>query len=157
MEDGSIVLGSLELKGKTLVLSVNAEGRAERGRVLLGPVLDGMVREPLVERQDLAQAAADRPAGGMATNSSGLPFEDERQVIHEGLDHHYRQQLDEPVPMLGDLTPRQASTSTGGQAKLVAWLKRLENHLAQHEPTEPMTDYDAAWMWEELGVVDHRK
>ncbi len=157
MEDGSVVLGSLELKGKTLVLSVNSESRAERGRVMIAPVLEGMAKEPLVERQVLAQPMAGRPIVGKAAASSDLPPEDERRVIHESLDRHYRKQLDEPIPMLGDVTPRQAAKSAEGREKLVAWLKRLENHMAQHEPTEPMADYDVAWLWEELGVADLRK
>ena len=47
MDDGSLVVGTLELKGGILILSVNSEGRAERGRAMLAPVLDGMVQEPL--------------------------------------------------------------------------------------------------------------
>ena len=31
LDDGSLVLGALELKGKTLILSVNSQGRANRG------------------------------------------------------------------------------------------------------------------------------
>jgi hypothetical protein len=152
-EDGSAVLGSLELEGTTLVLSVNSERRAERGRVMLAPVLEGMAQEPLVERQVLAQAAADRPTVGKAAASTGLPPEEERRITHESLDRHYRNQLDEPIPALGDVTPRQATKSAQGREKLVAWLKRLENHMAQHEPPGPMADYDVAWLWEELGIA----
>jgi hypothetical protein len=157
MEDGSAVLGSLELKGKTLVLSVNSESRSERGRAMLASVLEGLVGEPLIEGQTLAQAMADRPAGGPAGRSSDIPSEEKWRITHENLDRYYRKQLDEPIPMLGNVTPRQAAKTDKGREKLVAWLKRLENHLVQHEPTEPMAGYDAAWLWEELGVADLRK
>ncbi len=157
MEDGSIVLGTLELKGKTLLLSVNSESRAERGRAMLAPVLEGLVGAPLTERQDMAQAMADRPADGTSAASSGFPPEEERHIIHASLESHYRKQLDEPIPMLGDITPRQAAKTAKGREKLVAWLKRLENHMAKHEPSGPMADYDVAWLWEELGVSDLRR
>lgn len=57
--------------------------------------------------------------------------EEEGQVIHATLGQHYRQQLDEPVPALDNIPPRQAARSTSGREKLVAWLKLLENHAAR--------------------------
>jgi hypothetical protein len=157
MEDGSVVLGTLELKGKILLLSVNSESRAERGRAMLAPVLGKLVGEPIVERQALAQIMADRVADRTATVSSIIPPEEARRIIHENLDGHYRKQLDEPIPMLGNVTPRKAVKTARGREKLVAWLKRLENQMAQHESSEPMAGYDVAWLWEELGVADLRK
>jgi hypothetical protein len=59
--------------------------------------------------------------------------------------------------MLGNVTPRKAAKTAGGREKLVAWLKRLENQMAQHGSSEPMAGYDVAWLWEELGVADLRK
>jgi hypothetical protein len=156
VEDGSVVLGSLELKGKTLVLSVNSESRAERGRAMLVSAFEGLVGEPLVERQTLAQVMADRPAGRTADPSSDIPPEEKRRIIHESLDRHYRKQLDEPIPALGNVSPRQAMKSAQGRKKLVAWLKGLENHVARHQPPEPMAGYDATWLWEELGIKDRR-
>ena len=60
LDDGSLVLGALELKGKTLILSVNSQGRANRGRALLSELLSGLVGEPLVEMQTLNQVMASR-------------------------------------------------------------------------------------------------
>jgi hypothetical protein len=65
--------------------------------------------------------------------------------------------LDEPIPMLGNATPRKAAKTAGGRERLAAWLKRLENQMAQHESLEPMPGYDVAWLWEELGVAERRK
>lgn len=157
VEDGSVVLGSLELKGKTLVLSVNSESRAERGRAMLVSALEGLVREPLIERQTLAQAMADRPPDRTADASSEIPPEEKRRIIQESLDGYYRKQLDEPIPMLGNVTPRQAAKSARGREKLVAWLKLLENYSAKREASGATSDYDAAWLWKELGVTDLRK
>ncbi len=116
-----------------------------------------LVGEPLIERQTLAQVMADRSAGKTAEDSSDIPPEEKRRITYESLDRHYRTQLDEPIPVLGNITPRQAAKRAKRREKLVAWLKRLENNIAQHEPTEPMAGYDVKWMWEELGVDDFRK
>lgn len=67
MDDGGIVLGNLELRGKTLTLAVNSETRAARGRALIQAHLAGMVREPLVERQTLQQMMA---AGSVSAEGS---------------------------------------------------------------------------------------
>ena len=39
MDDGSVVLGTLELENETLLVSVNSETRAKRARAMLAPVL----------------------------------------------------------------------------------------------------------------------
>jgi hypothetical protein len=51
-DDGAIVLGAVELTANAVTLSVNSEARAARGRTLLEPVLTGLVRAPVIERQD---------------------------------------------------------------------------------------------------------
>lgn len=157
MADGTIVLGTLELKGRTLTLQVNSESRAERGRAMLSTLLEGLVSAPLIERQTLEQAMAERQASGSAPLSSGLPPGEERRLIHAQLDQHYRQQLDQPVPALGDISPRRAAKTAKGREKIASWLKLIENHTAKQDPNDPMRDYDFAWLWETLGVTDLRK
>ena len=38
-----------------------------------------------------------------------LPPDEERQIVHAAMEQHYRRQLDEPIPALGDISPRQAA------------------------------------------------
>ncbi len=60
MEDGSVVLGTIELKERTLVLSVNSVARAERGRAMLQDALGGLVGAPLTKVQTVEQMMAAR-------------------------------------------------------------------------------------------------
>ena len=131
-------------------LSVNSEGRAERGRALLEPGLRGLVRAPLLERQELEQALAaarDKPKP-----PTGLSPEEERTIIHQSLDAHYRQTLDQPLPLLGNVSPRQAVRTPRGREKVAAWLKILENSGTRRPPEDRMAGYDFGWMWVELGI-----
>ena len=129
LDDGSLVLGTVELKDKALILSVNSQARAERGRVLLSEVLDGLVVQPLVEIQTLEQCMATRdPAPPARLN---LSEQERRTIIHDGLDRHYRDLLDQPIPALGNKSPRAAVRTAKGRAKVVDWLKTLENHTAK--------------------------
>ncbi len=81
----------------------------------------------------------------------------ERQVTSKAMDDHYRRILDEPIPSLGNHSPRSAAKTSKGREKVVAWLKLLENGAARHEPDDPMAAYDFVWMWRELGVEHLRR
>ena len=155
MDDGAVVLGNLELKARRLSLAANSEARAARGQALLAAALGDLVRAPLLERVDLDQMLAE--GKGRAREGSGLPPEIEREVVAKALDDHYRRVLDEPIPALGNRSPRAVVKTSKGREKVVAWLKLLENGGARHDPSDPMGAYDFGWIWRELGVEDLRK
>jgi len=154
MDDGAVVLGNLELKGRRVSLTANSEARAARGQALLAGALDDLVRAPLLERVDLDQILAE--GKGRPRQGSGLPPEIEREVVTKALDDHYRRVLDEPIPALGNRSARSAVKTAKGRDKVVAWLKLLENGGARHDPSDPMVAYDFGWMWRELGVEEFR-
>ena len=77
--------------------------------------------------------------------------------MREFLDHHYRRVIDEPLPAVGNISPREAVCTAEGRKKVVGWLKYLENRenrRAQNEGTPP---YDFSWMWRELGILEERR
>jgi hypothetical protein len=156
MEDGAVVLGNVELKGRALLLSVNSASRATRGTALLQAALGDLVCPPLTEIQTVEQmrtARSDAPP-----LSSDIPPEIASELIHAMLDKQYRAVLDQPVPMLGDISPRQAAHTPAGRDKVAAWLKSLENQSAhRHDPADPMATYDFGWIWRELGVDKLRR
>ena len=134
MDDGAIVLGNVELTANAVTLSVNSEARAARGRALLESVLAGLVRTPLVERQTVEQMMALSRDRSSAQDALPLPPDEERRIIHQSLTDHYRQTLDEPIPSLGNQSPRKAAKKGKGREKVIAWLKMLENHSATTSP-----------------------
>ena len=99
---------------------------------------------------------ASQPSGKSKALSFGLSPEDERAVIHANMDRYYVNLLDEPVPTLGNITPRRAAKTAKGRQKLVAWLKYLENGAAKEGAASPMAEYDLGWMWDELGIAELR-
>lgn len=155
LEDGSVVLGTLELKGRSLVLEANSTRRAERGRALIEAALAGLVDPAVIESKTVADMMASRPVGQSKDLSSGLSRDEERAILHASLEDHYRGVLDQKVPMLGNKTPRQAAKTAKGRQALVAWLKLLENGMAKDASS--MGDFDLRWMWEELGIAELRR
>ena len=81
----------------------------------------------------------------------------QEQLVHSMLDKQYRALLDEPVPMLGNVSPRAAARSARGRRNVAAWLKHVENrsHNAP-SPTDPMATYDFSWLWRELKLEQLR-
>ncbi len=96
MEDGSLLLGTIELAGKKLTLGVNSDRRLERARALIEPVLAGLVGEPKILTETLSQFMASEPL---------LPPDEERRITQAALERHYRETLDSPIPVLGNLSP----------------------------------------------------
>ncbi|MEZ2330627.1 hypothetical protein AB6802_12960 [Mesorhizobium sp. RCC_202] len=158
MDNGPLVLGNVELKGRFLHLSANSAERATKGTALIQQALGDLIRTPLTNIRTVEQLTADQPPSGSKTSRSNIDPEIAERSIHEYLDRHYLETLDQPVKMLGNKTPRQAVKTTAGRQKVVEWLKYIENQTArQPDPTQPMATYSLEWMWKELGVHDLRR
>ena len=66
--------------------------------------------------------------------------------------------LDEPIPALGNKSPRAAVRTAKGRARVVDWLKTIENHTAESAShNDEMAIYDFSWLWAELGVNELRR
>ena len=79
-------------------------------------------------------------------------------IIHDSLDWHYRDLLDQPIPMLGNKSPRAPVRTAKGRIKVVDWLKTLENHAAKSAGrSAEIANYSFSWLWTELGVAEPRR
>ena len=159
-ETGALVLGHMELRGKWLVLEVNSAARGERGKQMLVKLLGGLVAAPATETQTVQRALEEHRARKHSSAEEAapqLPPEEVARVMGKLLDRHYRRVIDEPLPALGNIPPREAVRTPEGHQKVIGWLKYLENgegHRARKDGTLP---YDFSWMWRELGVLEERR
>lgn len=144
--DGRIILGHVELEGRVLILTTNSLTRAERATAWLRKTLGDRVLEPMVRIETLDDMAGqDLP--DLDNDDIDIPPEIAAELVHHLLDGQYRRTLDEPVPMLGGLSPR-AAASDDTRAKVVDWLKFIENQSGRaRDPADPMASYDFTWMW----------
>lgn len=155
LDDGSLVLGGVELKDKALVLSVNSRQRSDLGRALLSKTLGGLVGQPLVEMQTVEQVMESRDSPPAA--KPNLSEEEQRSIIHDSMDRHYRNLIDQPIPVLGNKSPRAAAKTAKGRVNVVDWLKTLENQTARSgDHNDEMASYSFNWLWCELGLDDLR-
>lgn len=155
-DEDKLVLGHIQLEGKTLVLSTNSEQRCSRGCALLSDGLGGRLRQPSVKTESIDRAMVSRESA--MPNQLDIPVEEQRAIVHDYLDRHYRDVLDQPVPALDGQTPRAAVKTEGGRLKVVEWLKLMENRTAKTaDPDDPMASYNFAWLWTELGLSERRE
>jgi len=161
MESGVPVLGNIELKERSLRLMVNSAERAVRGIGFLTDALGGLVRSPLTSIQTVEQMMADpanRPGQSSGSDKSEVPPEIATPLVHDMLTRQYSAILDEPVPMIGNTSPRDAAKTKVGREKVAEWLKYLEyQSRGTKDSADPMATYDFSWMWRELKVEDLRR
>jgi hypothetical protein len=147
------ILGHLRLEGGQLIAEVNSHRRAER--------LTREIAKRLGRRATLVETAvADlKEALATAAGRSGEdaprdrePFDESpeaRDVRDAALGAHWVGWLDERIPALGKLTPRQAAASARGRERLDALLADFERHdSGQRVDGVPV----ARWLRAQLGL-----
>ncbi len=108
MEDGSPVLGTIELNESFVLFEANSPTRAQRETAMLAAALGDLVGSPLTEIQTVEQLRA-APRRKPDEAAAAIPPEVQEKLVHEVLDQHYRASLDEPTPMWGNVSPRAAA------------------------------------------------
>jgi hypothetical protein len=129
-ETGALVLGRIEMRGKWLVLEVNSVARAERGKRMLTELLGGLIGKPVTETQSVESALDEHSARKRSPAKDDKPAlapDETARVMREFLERHYRGVIDEPLPAIGDVSPREAVGSPEAPEKVIRWFKYLEN------------------------------
>lgn len=147
-EGGRTILGSLTLGEDALVLATNSKERAETGSALLATILQGLVGQPLSSYQTPERFIEEH--GDELPPGTELPGDVAAAAVHEAIDAHYRQALDQPIPMLDGKTPRQAVKTPAGREQVLYWLKQLENTEGHRAAQQGQQPYDTEWIWREL-------
>ncbi len=129
---GRLVLGTLVLRSRRLRLECLSRERLERGKTLLGEVLAATARHMVDEFESVSLALpATAGKGGLGEGESALP----------PFSHDW---VDEPAPVLGGLTPRQACQTRDGRARLRELLRVMENmEEKKRRAGRPFVDVEA--------------
>ena len=116
---GTTSLGYTETRKGTLVLSVNSQERAGRGRELLASRLGDLVGPALIAIQTPERALEEgsEPAG---PDEPAIPPVEAVQAIRSYLDDHYRRTLDDPLPMLDSKALRERVNRLASEGNYVA-------------------------------------
>lgn len=150
--------GTLELKSKALTFCTNSMERAEQGKDVLETLLHGLIGPALSKLQTPEQLMAESDSRQQSDRepTDAIDPEIAVEIVQDYLDRHYRQCLDEPIPVLDNKTPRQCAKSKKGREKVIEWLKHLENNELRRAANQGQAPYDSRWMWDELKLTKYR-
>jgi len=144
-------LGTLFLEDRRVVFETTSQRRAERGKEFLQHLLGDAVSFRVIAYEDVGQALKRAPVRPK-NKFPEIPPEVQAELLGRFYEEHYRKWLDEPVPALGDRTPRHAAKLKTVRPKLITLLKDFESHSErQRRAGEPA--YDFGWMWKELDLA----
>ena len=162
---GQTILGTARLGRDRLDVETNstrrADGLRERIEAACGELLRYRAREhsdPFALVRDRAQAGSSRrPGRGVSPGRRGIkgapPLEaatpEMAAALLEFKQRYYTDWLDQPIPMLGGKTPRQAVRTARGREQVDALLKTIENGEARLAPGARL---DLRPMRRELGL-----
>jgi hypothetical protein len=156
------VLGNARLTAGALVIETNSRERMDRALAVLRPALGALVGAGLTSHEDVMSALRQAPSSPRSMSDRPdeplLPVDATAmaEAFNRIKEAHYRRTLDEPVPMLGNRTPRECARSKQGRKKLANWIKEIENGELRQAAGTGVPPYDVSWMWRELEVEGER-
>jgi hypothetical protein len=98
------------------------------------------------------------PRGKMTVSTSFVPegMEDVGEVMQEVFRSHYKKFLDEKIPALDHMTPREAAQRPEMRDRLVTLMKNHLQMMDGHSKKDGRR-YDIGWVLDELGLSELRK
>ncbi len=148
--EGPLSLGQIRLGRSGLVLETMSRERLERGRRLIESTLGDLV-EHRADSIQSPEAALREHADDPRPPAAEIPEDVQRELMGRVLSEHYRGWLDEPLPALGGKTPRKATRTRAGRARVEALLKDIENGTLRQAGGDTV---DFAGMRRELGLAE---
>lgn len=122
MLGGPVTLGRIESVGDELVLTVNSARRFRTARKWLGKLPGVVFRNVTTRRWD--EPDEDRPLDERLSKSEPVEMTPElTAAVQEMMDRQYMQWLDEPLPILGGKTPRQACATPAGRLQVTMLIR----------------------------------
>lgn len=124
------VLGWIEIDGGRLTVDVNSQARSKTIRKKIEKMLGGDVLYRACEIQSAEKMLAEQQAGGgpkVPKAANELAESPEARAMIAGMmARHWDSWAEQPVPMLGDLTPMQAAKDPDGREKVEAIIIQAE-------------------------------
>ena len=151
---GPLHLGHIRFEGKKLILEVNSRERLERGKRLLMEILGSLIQHRLDDFRDVHKTLEDFTSKEPLDKSARdeIPPDIQAELGAQFIKDYMRQWLDDPIPALGNKTPREACRTKSGREKTRELLKSQENILL-HQYEGRMV-YDFSEIYRELGLSE---
>jgi hypothetical protein len=150
--DGNVVIASLSLEADRLKVETQSVLRSARvGGRLAEEIGDRITLVDHTTQKVTPEMLASRAAGPRdGEDRPSIPPDEERRMVREVMEQHYRRWPDEPVPALEGLTPREAVADPDLRGDVIALLREFEEQ--SRSGPEAMRGFDFGFLWEQLGL-----
>lgn len=152
-EGGSRILGHLVITPQELTLECSSERRLRAGKALLAKRLGPTVAHCADVRKEPSEVLQEKPPQASPETPAVGALEVARELREATVRDYYRDWLDQPIPVLGGRTPRQAVKTLDGRFKVIRLLKEIENLEARGQPSA-WRAFDLWGIKSALGLTD---
>ena len=152
--DGFRSLATLTIRNNRLIIEALSKERSARCRRILEEVAGNIITYQLSEHQEPPQAIKSHRSTE-SHKKEEIPDDVQAAIMKTFLDKHYRDWLDQEIPVLSNRTPRHAVKLKTFRPKVINLLKEMEN-MEAHAVRRGKIPYDFGWLWKELGLEEER-
>ena len=144
--------------GSRVSVTYPTAGLAEQGRVWFDALAGDTVKFRLRELSDpkgmLSKGhSAKQPRAQSAALPPGLDPEAMAAVMETFIHRNYAKWADEPIPVLGGQTPRQAIKSPAGLERVKGLLRSYQDGEAQQAAQQGRREISYQFLWDGLGLT----
>jgi hypothetical protein len=145
-------LATLWLERDQLTVETMSAERLAWAKARLNELVGDAVRLRADVVEDPMEKLRSMPEGGRTQHTaSEIPPEVQTRLVGQMLHRHFTAWLEQAIPALDGRTPRQAARDVILRPKVIHLLREIEN-IQDRERQQGKPWYDAAWMWETLGI-----
>jgi hypothetical protein len=149
---GASGLATLSLEGNELTVETMSAERLAWAKARLTELVGEAIRLCADVVEDPMAKLRAMPEGQRPKeDSSEIPPDVRTRLVGQMLHRHFTAWLDQQIPALDGRTPRQAARDILLRPKVLQLLREIEN-IQDRERQQGKPWYDAAWMWEALGI-----
>lgn len=157
-EQDYILMANMVIDGDNLTIDVNSQERAEAISRKISRRLGkrAIYKNTVIQSMEgLLENVANHPGGAGQANRPEFDDSPEvREQLREMAEQHWAAWMDEPVPMLKDMTPRQAAGTSVGRERLEALLLEYDQRNAGFDEPRPVFLPDVDALRQSLGLND---
>ena len=148
------LLGNMVIEVNKITVDVNSENRARKAeKEIIRRLKDNAqllnIKKQSAEKAMIAERKKEKPK---KTSREEIPLAEKNAIIEAHLKQHYIQWLDDSLPILNGLTPREAAKTEDGRERLEAVLLSFERHSMATSKADDEPKVDVTWLRKELGI-----
>ena len=151
---GTTLLGSIKIKGTRLTVNVNSKKRADKIQKLILKYLGEGITYEKTKSHDNILDVTPRSETSEVEMEALAQSPEAQALLRKMSEHHWKEWIKTPLPLLDNKTPRQASQTEEGREQLEALLldfERKSQLLPDNFMTPPIED-----LRKRLGLTETR-